>query len=69
MAEEILVHERLGILETKMDRIIEQTTKTNGTVANLKLWQARILGALSILSAIIVPILFMFLSKWLDNIT
>mgnify|MGYP001564806549 CR=1 FL=1 len=49
-------------------RIEEQTTRTNGQVASLKLWQARILGALGILSAIIIPILFMFLSRYIDGI-
>lgn len=53
--------------EEEHKRIEDQVNRTNGSVASLKLWQARILGAISILSAIVIPILFMFLSRWMDS--
>jgi len=65
--ETISIHERLGVLETKMDTVIEQTTETNGSVAKLKVWQGIMQGAIGVLTAIVIPVLFMFLSNWLNN--
>ena len=49
------------------DRIEQHVIKTNGSVASLKMWRAVMQGAIAVLTAIVVPLLFMFLSKWMDK--
>jgi len=54
---------------SELTEIKFQTKKTNGSVAELKIWQARMLGALSILSffviAIVMPIVVVLLTNYL----
>jgi Mg2+ and Co2+ transporter CorA len=46
------------------ERLIAQTTKTNGSVAEIKMWQERIIGAITILSAVILPIFISVVIKF-----
>lgn len=46
-----------GEITDALGRIETQTKKTNGSVAHLKKWQERSIGAGSILAILIVPIL------------
>ena len=41
--------------------------KLNGSVVNLKVWKGIMQGGIAVLIAIIIPILFMFLSSYLDR--
>lgn len=49
--------EKFDGVHVQLDRIETQTTKTNGSVANLKSWRDMTVGALAILTLMIVPIL------------
>jgi Mg2+ and Co2+ transporter CorA len=46
------------------ERLIAQTTKTNGSVAEIKMWQERIIGAITILSAVVLPIFISVVIKF-----
>ena len=51
------IKEMFGDLKTDLKRIEDQTTKTNGRVNALEKWKYISMGATSILSIIVVPIL------------
>lgn len=40
----------------KLDAILSQTSKTNGAVAKLKLWQSRTIGAITVIIVLVVPL-------------
>jgi len=76
MNEEVIL-EKLTNLETlfksygtanKDDhgRIESQVVKTNNRVSNLEKWRAYIVGAISVLTALVLPVSFLILSKMLD---
>ena len=48
--------ERHDNFDTKLDKIEEQTKKTNGSVRTLFIWRAYITGGIAVLSAIVIPI-------------
>jgi len=45
--------------------ILVQTTKTNGKVAAVSKWQERIIGAVAILSAVVLPVAIAVFSQFL----
>lgn len=47
----------------KLDLILEQTTKTNGSVTKLRIWRGYITGGLTILSIIVLPMGLWVLSQ------
>lgn len=47
-------------MKEKLDLILLQTTKTNGSVAAIKKWKSRMEGGIAIISLILVP-LFLWL--------
>jgi len=53
----------------QLTELVFQTKKTNGSVANVKLWQARMAGAIAVISFILVsvalPLAFIFLQNYL----
>lgn len=51
-----------------LGRIEEQTKRTNGSVASLKLWRAYTTGALAIVSLLMIGLLFPLCVIYLQNI-
>lgn len=49
--------EKFNDIRSALERIEMQTTKTNGSVAKLKVWQERSIGGMTVFVLIIVPIL------------
>lgn len=45
-----------GVLLTTLKRIEDQTTKTNGRVKKLEIWRGMIIGAIAIISMIVIPL-------------
>ena len=58
---ETLIDERFNENSKAHNALIVQTTKTNGNVLNLEKWMQFSKGAISILSAVILPILLYLL--------
>lgn len=52
-------------INEKLDRIEEQTTKTNGNVKKLQLWKAYLTGAWAVLTVLVLPIAFIVFSKYI----
>lgn len=64
--------ERMDVFEsntsTALKSIEDQTKKTNGSVASLKLWRAYITGALAIISLLVVGVLLPLGVTYLQNV-
>lgn len=52
-----LIREKHDDTMIKIGEVIVQTTKTNGSVARLKTWQERSIGAGTVVVLILIPIL------------
>lgn len=63
--------ERMDVFEsntsTALNSIEQQTKKTNGSVASLKLWRAYLTGALAIISLLVVGLLLPLGVIYIDN--
>lgn len=63
-----LIREKHDDTMIKIGEIIVQTSKTNGSVANLKMWRAYITGALAVMGFFIASIAVPLLSSWVQTI-
>jgi len=64
---EYLKGEHVGMHALLKD-ILEQTKKTNGRVSQLENWKAFVLGAIAILTTLILPVVFMVASEVIKHI-
>jgi hypothetical protein len=62
------VHDSLSSINKTMNEVLEQTKKTNGRVSNLENWRAYILGAVAVLTALVLPIVFMVVNEIISHI-
>ena len=62
-----LFNEKFDRNESDHAKIIVQTTKTNGRVCDLEGLKNKILGALVMTNLIILPVVFILLSNWLNK--
>lgn len=53
-----LMLEKLHNQDVALSDIKTQTTKTNGTVADIKKWRERATGAATIVSSVVLPLIF-----------
>jgi hypothetical protein len=48
--DKIQLHERLAVIETKLDQVLIQTKLTNGRVSILEIWKANLTGKVTVIS-------------------
>lgn len=56
------VHQSLGEIKSEIQEVKFEVKQTNGRVRNLEQWRWFIMGGLSVLTIIVIPIAFIFIS-------
>jgi hypothetical protein len=59
--------EKFGDIKESLNRIEAQTTKTNGSVANLKLWRAYLTGAVTIIAFLLASVGIPLISSYIQT--
>ena len=70
VTNEVLMERLNNLIETNSREhaeIKEQVEKTNGSVANLKIWKGVMQGAVGVLTVIVIPLLFIFIRFWIGG--
>lgn len=69
MSEESLavIIERLENIKIELAEVKAHVQKTNGSVASLKMWRGYVTGGLAVLTAIVVPLFFLVVAKFLEK--
>ncbi len=52
-------------MHEKLDNIADKVADTNGRVQSLERWRMFIMGGLTILTLLFVPVMFLLLRQWL----
>jgi hypothetical protein len=63
----VLIEEKFKTNDEAHERIEGQTRKTNGRVSSLESWRAYITGAIAVITVIILPLVFMVVSLFLNK--
>ena len=56
------------VVKPALARIEMQTTKTNGTVRDLQRWKSYIMGGLSVICIVLLPLIFMVVQNYFTSI-
>jgi len=62
------INQCFGHMQEQLDRIENQVTQTNNRVRKLEIWKARLAGAISILTVLVLPLLFTFIKPLIENV-
>jgi len=60
--------DHFGVVNCKLDEISERVKNTNGRVKQLEIWRAGIVGALGVITAIVIPMLMYIYFEKLGSI-
>lgn len=60
------IHAKLEELSRMQQLTLEQTTRTNGRVSKLENWRMFIVGGLTILASLFIPVLLMVVHEWIS---
>ena len=61
------IDEKFADIKAALERIEAQTIKTNGAVANLKIWRAYTMGAITILAFLVASIAIPLISSYIQS--
>ena len=56
------------VIKPTLVRIEAQTIKTNGTVRDLQRWKSYIMGGLSVICIVLLPLIFMVVQNYFTSI-
>ena len=63
----VLINEKFDRNDEDHKRVIEQVTKTNGSVKELQKWRSFTNGVMSVLTVLVLPLAFYLLKLWTDR--
>lgn len=55
------------VIKPTLVRIEAQTTKTNGTVRDLQRWKSYIMGGLSVICIVLLPLIFIVIQNYFSD--